>query len=65
MGFMAAAEAAILAQLEPFRGLLLVLLRVVIPAFALGARHDDHHAILFLGHVPLPHNVNKTDRRSV
>ncbi len=51
---MAAAEPAVLAQLHVLRGLLLVFLRVVITALALGARHDDHHAILFLSHVPLP-----------
>src|SRR5579884_2062618 len=62
---MAAAEAAILAQLQALSGFLLVLLRVVIAAFALGARHNDHHAILFFSHGPLPHNVKKTDPGSV
>ena len=50
---MAAAEAAILAQLEPVRRLRFILLRVVIPALALGARHHDHHARFFLCHQPI------------
>jgi hypothetical protein len=51
---MAAAEPAILAQFEALGGLLLVLLRVIVPALALRARHHDHHAILFFSHDPLP-----------
>ena len=35
------AEPAVLAHLEPFGRLLLVLRRAVIPAFALGTRHRD------------------------
>ena len=51
MGVVAAAEAAILAELQAIRGLLLVFLRVVVPALAVRARHHDHHAILFLRHL--------------
>ena len=36
-----ATEAAVLAQLEPFARLLLVLGRAVIPALTLGARQGD------------------------
>ena len=46
-----AAEAAVLAELQPVRGLLLVLLRVVVPALALGARQNDHHTRFFLCHL--------------
>jgi hypothetical protein len=48
---MAAAKTAVLAQFEPFRRFLFVLLRVVIPALALRARHYDHHAVLFFCHL--------------
>ena len=51
MRFVAAAEAAVLTQLEPLARLLLVLRRAVIPALTLGARqHDDvsHGRILEL-----------------
>ena len=47
---MAAAEAAILAQLQPVRRFLLVFLRVVVAALALGAGHHHHHARFFLSH---------------
>jgi hypothetical protein len=47
---MAAAKAAVLAELEPVRGFLLVLERVVVATFALGARHRDHHTVLFFCH---------------
>jgi hypothetical protein len=50
----AAAEPAILAQLQPFRGFLFVLLRVVVATLALGASHHDHHAILFFCHSSVP-----------
>jgi hypothetical protein len=76
MGPMAATESAIFAEFEPLRGLLLVFLRVIVPALTFRTRHHDHHARLFLGHPLLPlrrsrrgipshHNMNKTDRRSV
>jgi len=45
-----AAEAAVLAELQPVRGLLFVLLRVVVPALTLSARQDNHHARFFLCH---------------
>jgi hypothetical protein len=51
MRFVASAEAAVFAELQPVRGLLLVFLRVVVPAFALGARQDDHHSRFFLCHL--------------
>jgi hypothetical protein len=51
MRFVASAEAAVFAKLQPVGGLLLILLRVVIPALALGARQDDHHARFFLCHL--------------
>ena len=41
MRFVAAAEAAVLAQLEPLARLLLVLRRAVIPALTLGTRQRD------------------------
>ena len=47
---MAAAKAAVLAQLEPVGGVLFVLERVVVPALALGACHRYHHAVLFFCH---------------
>lgn len=66
---MAAAKAAVLAQLEPFRRFLLIFLRVVIAAFAFRTRHNDHHAILFFCHFYKPQNqeptLNKRTRRSV
>jgi hypothetical protein len=46
----AAAEAAVFAQLQPFRRLLLVFLRVIVAALALGARQYDHYACFFLCH---------------
>jgi hypothetical protein len=51
MNPVAAAEATVLLQFEPFGRFLLVFLRVVVPALALGARHHHHHAILFLWHL--------------
>ena len=57
VGAVAAAEAAIFAELEPVRRFLLVLLRVVIAALALGARHHNHHAIFFLCHINLPRHM--------
>jgi hypothetical protein len=50
MGLVTAAEAAVLAELQPVRGLLLIFLRVVVTALALGAGHHYHHACLFLCH---------------
>ncbi len=47
---MAAAEAAVLRKLEAVGVVLLVLLGVVIPALALLAGQDDHHAVLFFRH---------------
>src|ERR1700676_49799 len=48
--FVAPAEAAILAQLEPLAGLLLVLEGVVVAPLALGASHRNHHPGLFFRH---------------
>lgn len=66
---MAAAEAAILLQLEPFGRLLLVLLRVVVPALALTARQDDHDSVLFFCHERtlrgLSHTLKKRTSGSV
>jgi hypothetical protein len=50
VGLVTAAKAAVLAQLEPVGGVLFVFERVVVPAFALGARHRYHHAVFFLCH---------------
>jgi hypothetical protein len=50
----AAAEAAVFAELEPVGGVLFVFERVVIATLALGARHRDHHAILFFCHLFVP-----------
>jgi hypothetical protein len=61
MRLMATAEAAILAQLHTVGGLLLVFLRVVIAAFALRARHHDHHAILFFSHFYSSKALNRRD----
>jgi hypothetical protein len=47
---MAAAKAAILAELEPLGRLLPVFERVVVPSPALGAGHHYHHAIFFFRH---------------
>ena len=55
MGTVATAEPAILAQLKPIRRLLLIFLRIVIAALALGARHYDHYAILFFRHLSAYH----------
>ena len=52
MRAVAAAEAAIFAQLEPVRRLRFVFLRVVVAAFALGASHHHHDACFFLSHNP-------------
>ena len=57
VGAVAPAEAAVLAQLQALRGFLLVFLRVVISALALGARHRNHHALLFLRHYPVSQDV--------
>ena len=54
MGTMATAPTAILIELEPFRRFLLVLLRIVIPAFALGTGQNHHHARFFLRHLGSP-----------
>ncbi len=54
VGTVATAEAAILAEFQPFRGLLFILLRVIVAPLALRAGEDDHHAILFLGHNQVP-----------
>jgi hypothetical protein len=51
MGLVTAAEAAVFAELQPVRGLLLIFLRVVVPALALGARQNDHHARFFFCHL--------------
>ncbi len=50
MGLVTAAEPAILAQLHSIRRLLLIFLRVIITAFALGTRHHNHNAGFFLCH---------------
>jgi hypothetical protein len=50
MRFVAAAKAAVLAQLEPVGGVLFVFERVVVPALALGAGHRYHHAVFFFCH---------------
>jgi hypothetical protein len=54
VGFMAAAEAAVFAELQPVGRILLVFERVVIPALALGAGHRHHHAVFFLRHRSIP-----------
>ena len=46
----AAAKAAVLREFETVGIVLLVLLRVIVPALALLASEDNHHAILFFGH---------------
>jgi hypothetical protein len=51
MGFVAAAEAAVLREFQPIRGRLFVLLGVVVPAFALLTGQDYHHAMLFFCHL--------------
>ncbi len=62
MGTMATTETAVLAQFEPLRRLLLVLLRVVIPALALRAGQHYDHAILLFCHFPRPRRrTSKTD----
>jgi hypothetical protein len=51
VGSVAAAEAAVLRQLEAVGRVLLVLLRVVVAALALLASQNDHHAVLFFRHL--------------
>ena len=46
----AAAKAAVLAELQPIGRVLFVFERVVITTFAIGASHDYHHAVLFFCH---------------
>ena len=69
---MAAAPAAILAQLEPVAGLLPILERVVVPPLALGAGHRYHDTVFFFCHRRVlgkglwaPGNMKKTDAGSV
>lgn len=50
VGAVAAAEAAILVELQPIRRLLLVLLRIVVAALALSACQNYHYTRFFLGH---------------
>jgi hypothetical protein len=50
VGTMAAAEAAIFRKFQAIRVVLLVFLRVVIPALAFLTRQDDHHSVLFFCH---------------
>lgn len=57
---MAAAEAAVLVELQPVGRLLFVLLRVVVAALALGAGHDHHHAILFFSHFRSKNGIRRT-----
>jgi len=51
VGSVAAAEAAVLRQLEPVGVGLFVLLRVVVAALTFLASEHDHHAILFFRHL--------------
>lgn len=57
VGAMAAAKAAIFAELKPSRGLLFVFLRVIISALAFRTSHRDHHSLLFLRHFPVSQDV--------
>jgi len=57
VGTVTAAETAILAQFQPVGRLLLIFLRVVIAAFTLSARHDNHYAILFFCHLQFTTNM--------
>jgi len=53
VGALAAAEAAILAEFEAIGVVLLVLLGVVISAFALLTSQNDHDTVLFFCHLPI------------
>jgi hypothetical protein len=50
VGAVAAAPAAVFAELEPFAGFLPVFERVVVSPLALGAGHRHHHTVLFFRH---------------
>jgi hypothetical protein len=50
MGFVRAAEAAVLAKLEPLGRLLFIFLCVVVAAFALVAGQNYHDTIFFFCH---------------
>jgi len=73
VGSVAAAPAAVFAELETVAGLLPVFERVVVSALALGAGHRHHHTVLFFRHRSVsrrvgagtPENMKKTDARSV
>jgi hypothetical protein len=52
--FVAAAEAAVFAELQPVGRVLFVFERVVVAALALGASHGYHHAVLFFCHLFVP-----------
>jgi sulfite exporter TauE/SafE len=51
VGTVAAAEAAVFAELQPVRRFLLIFLGVVITALALRASHNNHYTILFFCHL--------------
>ena len=48
--FMAPAKTAVFRKFETVGVVLLILLRVVIAAFALRASHRNHHAVFFFRH---------------
>jgi hypothetical protein len=60
MRLVTAAPATVFAALQAVGRFLFVLLRIVVPALALGARHYDHYARFFLCHQPTT-NMKKTD----
>jgi hypothetical protein len=53
VGTVATTEPAVLAQLEPVGGFLLVLLRIVVATLAFRAGHRDPHTRFFLRHYPV------------
>jgi len=48
--FMAPAETAVFRKFETVGVVLFIFLRVVVAAFALGASHRNHNAVLFFRH---------------
>jgi hypothetical protein len=53
VGSVTAAKAAVFAKLQPVGGFLLIFLRVIVAAFALGTSHNDHDALFFFCHLPI------------
>ena len=67
MRALAPAPTAILAELQPFGGLHLVLERVIVAPLALSARQHDHNAVFFLSHRTTTSiaDMKETDTQSV